>query len=494
MKINTIKAVLLFLLAGQFQQLIAQQNIFLNRSYWKTNPSIESIEENIKKGNDIAALNPHAMDGVTYAILEKVDNKTIKHLLAKKGNGVNKLTHDARTYVFWAAYKNNPSLMKYLFEKGANPKILDKHGYTISNFAAATGQQNKEIYELCAANGVAVNATNENGASALLLLSSGLKDFKMLDYFAKMGMRIDSKDKDGNNIFVYAARGGNIPLMNELIKRGIEHSNPNAMLFASRGRRRNPNTLETFKYLAGKGVKVNVSDKSNRTPLHNLAFSSNDEKVYRYFITNGVAVAQKDNEGNTALLNAAYGRKVPVLQLLADSKSNINVQNKKGESALLRAFRYNTPEAVAFLLQKGADINVVDKDKHNVLYYTINGYRANAKKRFEEKLALLKKYNFNIKQSFADGSTLFHEAVKKNNLALVKRIHDLGVDVNQANKEGITPLHQAAMLAKDNKILKYLVSIGANTNAKTVLEETALDLAKENEILNKKNADYSFLK
>jgi hypothetical protein len=50
------------------------KNVFLDRIYWKNNPSIEQIKKDINSGNDIAALNAHKFDGVVWAILEKVDN------------------------------------------------------------------------------------------------------------------------------------------------------------------------------------------------------------------------------------------------------------------------------------------------------------------------------------------------------------------------------------------------------------------------------------
>ena len=50
------------------------------------------------------------------------------------------------------------------------------------------------------------------------------------------------------------------------------------------------------------------------------------------------------------------------------------------------------------------------------------------------------------------------------------------------------------MKSKDAKIMKYLVSIGANKNAKTAFDETAYDLALENELLQMKSININFLK
>ncbi|MEM9687324.1 MAG: ankyrin repeat domain-containing protein, partial [Bacteroidota bacterium] len=461
---------------------------------------IAAIETKIKEGNDIAELNSFAFDAVTYAILEKVPNETITYLLTKKGNGVNKLTHDGRTYIFWAAYKDNLELMKYLLSKGAKTDIIDSHGYSLLNFAAVTGQQNLKLYDFCVANGAdVIREKNRDGANALLLVAPYVKDVKLIDYFTKKGVALHSTDNNGNGIFNYTARTGNIAMMNKLIQKKVAYKTRNkeggnAMIFASQGTRRATNPLSVFQYLEKKGIDPNVVTAKGITPLHALAYRSKDIDVFEYFIRKGVDINQADEKGNTAFLNAARSNDLNIVTFLSRKVKNINTANKEGQSALTMAVLRNTPEVVDFLLKKGADVRITDKKGNNLAYYLITSYNPGDQKAFEHKLKALTAKKFAVTTPQKDGNTLFHLAIAENDLTLLKKIHALGVDVNAKNNEGVTVLHKAAMKAKNDAILKYLISIGADKNVKTAFDESVYDLASENEVLKKNRININFLK
>ena len=85
-------------------------------------------------------------------------------------------------------------------------------------------------------------------------------------------------------------------------------------------------------------------------------------------------------------------------------------------------------------------------------------------------------------------------AVKKNSLPLTKKALALEIDVNQADKDGNTPLQIAALRADNTEILELLVANGADTSVTTDFGESIYDLASENEILASSKASIEFLK
>ena len=475
-------------------------NIFLDRNFWKTNPTIENIEQKITEGHNVSALNSYAFDAVTYALLEKADNKTIQHLLSKKGNGVNKLTHDGRTYIFWAAYKDNIEMMQFLLKNGADMSVVDSHGYSLLNFSATTGQLNPKLYDFCIENGAdPKKEKNHDGANALLLVAPYIKDPSLIDYFTSKGINIESTDNDGNGIFNYAAKAGNIQLIDYLIKQGVtfkklSQQGENAMIFASRGTRSNTNTLDFYHYLENLGVSPNITSKNGVTPLHAIAYRGKDTTIFNYFLSKGVNINQADNNGNTPFMNAAYMNDVSIVTLLSDHVTDINHKNKKGMTALSNAIQRNSIDVINFLLEIGADVHIRDKKGNTLSYYLIKSLRDKNLDTFKQKVAILSEKGFDVTQHQQDGNSLFHLAVETNNTDLVQWVHSHNLNINTKNNNGLTPLQKVVMSAKDAKMIQLLVSLGADKTVKTDFGESTYDLALENELLRKNNINIEFLK
>ncbi|WDF57798.1 ankyrin repeat domain-containing protein [Flavobacterium sp. KACC 22758] len=485
-------------LAAVFFVNAQQKNTLLEQSFWKTSPTVETVKAEIAKGNNPAEANINAFDVTTLAINNDAPIAAIKFLIEQPGNSITKLTHDNRIYLHWAAYRGNTELVEYLIAKGSDVKFEDSHGTTPIDFAASNGQSNPALYDAFFKAGIDPKKKYNNGANLLLLAISSDKDLKAADYFATKGMSLKDVDNDGNTAFVYAARSGNIDLLKKLLAKGVK-TNDNALFTAAQGSRRETNTIETYKYLVEEvKLKPTAQNKAGQNVLHILAGKPNQAEIVKYFLSKGTDANKADKEGNTPLMAAASARETAVLEILLPVAKNINAQNLKGESALTNAVRYGTPEAVNILLNKGADVNVKDKDGNNLGVYLVQSYRPagkdNAADPFNTKAKLLQDKGLNLAAAQKDGNTLYHLAITKNDVSLLKKITDLKVDVNAKNKDGLTALHRAAMTSKDDSILKYLISAGAKKDINTEFDETPYALAKENELLTKNNISIDFLK
>ncbi|CAA9197111.1 hypothetical protein FLA105534_01486 [Flavobacterium bizetiae] len=476
-----------------------QKNILLEQSFWKNAPDVTAVKAEIAKGNNPAEANANAFDVVVMAINNDAPLASIKFLLDQPGNPLNKSTHDNRIYLHWAAYRGNTELVEYLIAKGSDVNFEDSHGTTPLAFAAGNGLLNKGVSEAFFKAGIDPKKKYSDGANLLLLAIPFDKDLTFSDYLITKGLSLKDVDANGNTAFDYAARTGNVTLLKKLKEKGVKHTD-NALLIATQGTRRETTPLETYKYFVEEvKIKPVFVNKSGNNVLHLLASKPNQTDIINYFLAKGVDANKVNNDGNTSFMIAAGARENGVLELLLPKAKNINLQNLKGESALTMAVRSGTPEAVALLLNKGADVNVKDKDGNNLGVYLVQAYRpagrdANANDPFDAKVKLLQEKGLNLAAAQKDGSTLYHFAAAKNDLGLLKKLAALNIDVNAKNKDGMTALHKAAMVAKDDTILKYFISVGAKKDITTEFDESAYALAKENESLTKNNVSVEFLK
>lgn len=499
--------------------LKAQKNVFLDQAFWKENPDVAAVKAAIEKGNDPLAFNPASFDAATLAINAGAPNETVKYLIELPGNSVKRLTHDSRIYLHWAASKGNVELVEYLLAKGSDINHEDSHGYVPVAFATTGGQSNPALYEAFFKAGVDPKKKYKDGVNLLLMGVANDKDLALTNYFISKGLSLKDVDDNGNTAFNYAARSGNIEFLKTLLQKGVKPTD-NALLMAAQGTRRGANGIEVYKYLVEEvKLKPGTANKDGQTVLHALVRRPNQTEIIQYFLGKGVDINKADSEGNTALINAASGRETSVIELILPKVKNINAVNVKGESALTAAVKSGSSDVVSLLLNKGADLNVKDKDGNNLAYYLVQSYRpqmgpgrggapgggpqpggqqagsaAPIRDDFSEKLKIFQAKGFDLATPQKDGSTLYHLAVAKGDLGLLKKVADLKVDVNAKNKEGVTALHKAAMTSKNDAILKYLLSLGAKKDITTEFEETAYDLAKENDYLSKNNVSVDFLK
>ncbi|CAD7797445.1 Phosphocholine transferase AnkX [Chryseobacterium aquaeductus] len=497
---------LLFVFALLGISLQAQQNQLLEADFWKINPDINAVKQAVATGNSASQFNDNTFDPVTLAINNKMPLATVQYLLEQPGNSVDKITHDGRIYLHWAAMSGNAEIVKYLIAKGSDVNKGDARGNTPLVFGASAGMNNKEIYEMFFKAGVDPKKKYGNGQTILHIAIAGDQNLEFTNYLISKGLSLKDVDVKGSTVFDYAASMGNIELLKKIQAQGIK-ATQQALINASQGTRRTSNGLNVFQYLID-DVKLDpkTTNQEGANLLSVIARKPNQSEIIYYLISKGADANKLDENGNNALMIASGGKDMDNVKSLLAKTKDINIQNANGESALTQAFKSGSSEVVAYLLENKANPEVKDIKGNNLAYYVIQSYRPGSsatqggsnngtkKDDFAEKLNLLQSKGIDLKVPQADGNTVLLLAIAKNDLGLLKKLEPFKIDVNAKNAESMTALHKASLIAKDDQILKYLVGIGAKKDIKTEFEETAYDLASENEYLQKSKTSIEFLK
>ncbi len=480
-----------------FTSLRAQQsNILLSADFWKQKPSADLVKAEIARGANPAELNSRSFDPTTLAINSGAPNETIKFLLAQKGNEVNKITHDSRIYLHWAAMRGNTEIVQYLIANGSSIDVQDSKESEPLVYAVSAGQANTAMFDTFFKAGINVKKKYKNGANLLLLAIANDKDLSISNYLIGKGLSLNEVDEEGNTAFDYAAKGGNIELLKTLLDKGVKPTG-GALIFASQsaGRGASAIGINVYKYLV-EDVKIitTFTNKMGENVLHGIAVKANQEEIINYFLAKGVDLNKANLNGVTPFMNAVLAGSLPLVKSLLPTVKNINAVNADGESVLTLAVANGSPDLVSFLLANGADVKVVNKAGHNLAYRLVQSYQPNQADAFTEKMNLLVAKGLNVNDSQKDGNTLYHAAIAKADVQLLKKLVDLKININAKNKEGLTALHKAALIAKNDEVLKYLIAIGADKTMKTDFDEIAYDLALENEFLSKNKVTVTFLK
>jgi len=159
----------------------------------------------------------------------------------------------------------------------------------------------------------------------------------------------------------------------------------------------------------------------------------------RLALKQGVNINAKNDANATALLIAAYRTNFEAVKYLVEHGADVNITNKNGNTPIgIVGWKTGNLEIMNYLIEHGADINLTNN----------NG---------DSPLGLL--------------------VWDTNNLEAIKCLVEQKADVNIANNNGDTPLMDAAYLGK-TKILSYLLSNGSDSNLKNKKSKTALDLAR----------------
>lgn len=279
---------------------------------------------------------------------------------------------------------------------------------------------------------------------------------------------INQPNKHGTPPLLTAAGGGNVQIIDVLMKKGAEiqaldKTGANAIYYASRH-----GHVGTLRFLHEKKCPLDIQDKSGETALHVAARYGNVD-VVQYLCSIHANPDLPDREQETPLHCAAWHGYSAVARVLCEAGCDVNARNREGESPLLTASARGFKDIVECLLEHGANMDSVDKDGHIALHLAVRRCQT-------EVVKCLLSHHCYVDHQDRHGNAPLHIACKDGNLPVVIQLCAAKANLDIPNKFGRTPLHLAASNG-GLEVVRHLCVAGANTEAVTNDGKTAEDLA-----------------
>jgi len=247
------------------------------------------------------------------------------------------------------------------------------------------------------------------------------------------GIDIYLENKDGKNVFFLALEKTSTNFVMDVISLGvfdvkmIDQNGRNA-LFYSDG---NP---ELFEYLRNTfSLDIYQVDKYGYTiPI----FSHINQDKWNQIRVNEWPkdlLTKFDNKGN-CILHYAFDSSSYFQKYHRDSEININIRGENGLSPIHLALMKKRPEIVDYILHcPDCDVNILDSVGNTILHYAVKYYVT--------MVIAIKMSGVNVNQKNNDGLTPI--MMSTDNICVELLTYDL-LDINAVNNEGQTILHMMA--------------------------------------------------
>jgi len=182
--------------------------------------------------------------------------------------------------------------------------------------------------------------------------------------------------------------------------------------------------LEITKYLIANNADINIQNSIGETPLINAIITEKNINIISLLIAAKANINIKSDDGNTALHHSVLKSSPTIVELLIKNNSNLDIQNNLGETPLITAIKRKDQEIATYIINSNANLD---------LKSLIDGNTAIIHAFLMQNLTLVdllinKKADLNILNKI--NYTLLNYAIEKNNSNLIVKLFSLNTSYN----------------------------------------------------------------
>ncbi len=304
-----------------------------------------------------------------------------------------------------------------------------------------------------------INITDNTGRTILHIASMFGRNLVTVKNLIDLGADYEMRDEMGESVVHFAVRGGNIEVLRFLVKIPSD---------------------------------INLQDKHDETPLHKLRFSKNRDflGLTKLLLDFGANLSATDKTGNTFahLFSSAESVSTDDFHIWVKGLIEFGyayvfaIRNCNGTTPLQSTMEYLDVDLITIkriLESSKVDINQPDNNGLTLLQLAlING-------RNMQTIKSLIQLGANFKTTDTHGFGVLHKAIFGGRKEVIEYLISLGLDINQKDKYGNTPLHCVRNTKLKNyfEITKLLLDAGADLLSRNNNGDTTAHLIASSNIV-----------
>jgi ankyrin repeat protein len=357
-------------------------------------------------------------------------------------------------------------MVKLLLSYKANPALLDNQGNTPLHKAVMQFYA-PEIVDTLIQAGAPVNAQNAKGDTALILCAR-TEHYEYAKSLIEAKADIFKMNQAGENALKIALSKGYKAVDNIVLPSNVNQSddNSNSVLMTAVSQRA-PADILTL--ILSKGADPNARNKEQDSALH-IAVRHNYAEQGVVLLDANADIFQYNAQQENPLFLALTARPAPLEWFFRPNV--IAARDANGDSVVHHAARKNLPEGIAYLIKKGASLDVLNNALETPLH-TAAKYDA------MDAIRYLVGAGSSLKAADIKGDIPLQSAVLAGAERAAEQLIDAGSPLESQNYAGETALHQAAK-NNNSPIVRLLTSKGAQTEIQDSRGFTPLAAAAAN--------------
>lgn len=366
-------------------------------------------------------------DSTALHLAVYADDKALVRFLLNRGLDIEAKTVSGLTALSRAAVLGRAEILTILLESGADVASTAKDSWTPLHYAAHHGHETAT--DLLLQHGADVTATSKYGSTPQMVADNQGHSTvaKMLAERVPVSKKGQEQSKShAVALFVAAVGKGNTIQMTRLIKEGVEIDTMDLNGRRAVSAAAENNQEAAMNLLIAGGAGINMVDATGESALW-WASRYGHAKLVTQLLREAAHVESPDCDGQTPLCVASQKGHVNVVSLLLKHGSDPNSSVSYGKTPMLFAASKGHVEVVKLLLRAGVDPNYASpKDETALSLAEDNGH--------EEVAKLLKERGGfrNLSSRDAQYSRDLLEASQAGRVAEIRRLLDLGINVNEA--------------------------------------------------------------